>query len=168
MIQTNSIYSKRWLAGQLLAAICGAVICGLLFGFLGGMSRQPAIGTAVGALVGAFLGCGLLNGIVGSFTLWIIGFAVLGAIVGPGCDFDAPGSALIGATLGAYFWLLKLCGLFILVGALAGLNLGVTIDSAGPLGTLGMLFGGLLGLALGRNLIATKSKPRPQPDARSQ
>jgi hypothetical protein len=160
MTSTRQIHLTRRLVRQLLAGSCGAIICGFLFGLLGDISQQRILGVFVGVIIGAFLGCGLLSGYVGSFSMWTIGFAILGAFIGPGCDFYGPSPAIIGAALGAYFWLLKWHGLFMLVGGLAGLNLGATLDRGGSLGTLGMFVGVLTGLALGRLLLPTSLKRR--------
>ena len=160
MTSTNQIRSTRWYVRQLAAGTCGAIICGVLFGLLGDIVRQTMLGAFVGVMIGALLGCGLLSGYIGSFSMWIIGFAIFGAFVGPGCDFDAPGSAIIGSLLGAYFWWLKWHGLLMLIGGLVGLNLGVTLDKSGSLGTLGIIVGVLTGLALGRLVLPTSVKRR--------
>jgi hypothetical protein len=167
MAGTNQFCTSRLLFRQLLAGACGAIICGFLFGLLGDFSQQRTLGTLAGVIVGAFLGCGIISGYLGSFSIWIVGFAILGAFVGPGCDFYGPTPAIVGAAFGAYFWLLKWYGLFMLVGGIVGLNLGVAFGPGNALGMLGMVVGVLTGLACGR-LIQPTVLIRPSPRASSE
>lgn len=127
------------LACQLLAVIGGAAIFTPLLGYLGStadramlgtdaMGSRTIVGIGAGAIIGAVLGCGLLNGFIGSLVIWIVGFAVFFAMVGPGCDADPVSSALVGAALGLFLGLTKWRGLAILVAMLLAINI------AGPVG----------------------------------
>ncbi|MCL4203179.1 MAG: hypothetical protein KJ000_11815 [Pirellulaceae bacterium] len=118
----------------MLAVIGGAVLLAPPFGYLGStadramlgidaVGSRTIIGTAAGAMIGAVLGCGLLNGFVGSLVLWIVGFAVFFAMVGPGCDADPVSSTLVGAALGLFLGLTKWRGLAILMAMLLAINI---------------------------------------------
>ena len=141
--------SSRWLASQLFAASGGAGICALLFGTLGSMSRQTTLGASIGAIVGAFLGCGLLNGLFGSFVVWVVGSCMLGALLGPAIDADPVSSALVGAGFGVYFAITKWRGLLMLIGGILGLNIGATLGISSPSGMLGLSVGALFGFVVG-------------------
>lgn len=152
--------SGRWLAKQIFAALCGAILCALLFGFLGAISHQASLGASIGALVGAFLGCGLLTGVLGSFVVWVVGFCILGAILGPGIDADPVSSALVGAGFGVFFAITKWRGLLVLMGGVLGLNIAAAISHSGPSGILGMGVGALIGFGIGHAISPLKLDER--------
>lgn len=100
-------------AGHMLAVIGGAAICALPFFYFGTMADEATLGpdrigirtvlgTIAGAGIGGFLIWGLMNGFIGDMVVWIVGFAIAGALVGPGCDADPVSSALAGALFGFF------------------------------------------------------------------
>ena len=91
-------------AGLILVGCVG--FWGGLFGFLGAMTRQTALGIVSGGVSGFVVGLGLLTRSVGTSVFWLGLFAAPGAVIGPGYDANALTSALLfgafGLGLGAW------------------------------------------------------------------
>jgi len=149
-----------------LAMICGGVIWASSFAAAGAISGRAVTGAIVGASIGPFIGCAYAKKLVGPVVLWVTAFALLGAMVGPGADADACSSAVAGGAIGALLGYTGLRGLFMVIGALLGVNLGA--PGGDTAGFVGLGVGALLGWYVGHELsrkVSAESDPvgtRPQ------
>jgi len=157
------------LSCQLLAAIGGAAVFAPPFGYLGStydrvilgtdaIGSRTIVGTCAGAVTGAVLGCGLLNGFIGSIVIWIVGAAVVFAMIGPGCDADPVPSALVGAAVGLFLGLTTWRGLALLLAMLVAVNL-LALFMAGNVPPGAVVLG--LATALGAGALYRAFRPRP-------
>jgi hypothetical protein len=118
---------------QLIAAIIGTAIFAPPCCFLGVESARGnqgvVAGVVIGIAVGSLVGLGVLNRFIGPAVIWIIGTAIVAAILGPSIDLDPANSVWIGAIVGCLFAISGWRGLFlVLIGAL-GAFLGSFVTS---------------------------------------
>jgi hypothetical protein len=125
-----------------LAIVGGAALWGAGFSFLGSLTQRPWSGAACGVVIGAIIGYGFTKNLIGKVVVWVSVFAVLGAVLGPGCDADACHSAIGGAVIGCLFGWFGWIGAAILVFGNLGLFVGNEV--AGAIGAVvGMVLGAM-------------------------
>ena len=91
-------------------------------------------------LIEYFAGYGFTKNWIGGVVLWVTGFAVLGAMLGPGCDADPCSSAVVASVIGGVLGWFGWTGVAMLVFGLLGFFLG---------GLAGEGVGAIVGLVLG-------------------